>query len=144
MYTRQTVLENLPPFEVEDYGSSVERIVGYYTGGEGREEIGEQFQLKTMIRRLEEKPSGYDVAFPYHGEEGLRYKQVKMCIRDSGMVVVEELEHALARGAHIYAEIVGYGATSDGADMVAPVSYTHLAAFLAASAAASRSLPTSR
>ncbi|EPM2804705.1 beta-ketoacyl-ACP synthase I [Escherichia coli] len=37
-----------------------------------------------------------------------------------GMVVVEGLEHALARGAHIYAEIVGYGATSDGADMVAP------------------------
>ncbi len=36
------------------------------------------------------------------------------------MVVVEEQEHALARGAHIYAEIVGYGATSDGADMVAP------------------------
>ncbi|MGC6389002.1 beta-ketoacyl-ACP synthase I [Ewingella sp. S1.OA.A_B6] len=37
-----------------------------------------------------------------------------------GIMVVEELEHALARGAHIYAEIVGYGATSDGADMVAP------------------------
>ncbi len=37
-----------------------------------------------------------------------------------GMVVVEELEHALARGANIYAEIVGYGATSDGYDMVAP------------------------
>lgn len=37
-----------------------------------------------------------------------------------GMVVVEELEHALARGAKIYAEIVGYGATSDGLDMVAP------------------------
>jgi 3-oxoacyl-[acyl-carrier-protein] synthase-1 len=37
-----------------------------------------------------------------------------------GMVVVEELEHALARGAHIYAEVVGYGATSDGYDMVAP------------------------
>lgn len=38
----------------------------------------------------------------------------------SGMLVVEELEHALARGAYIYAEVVGYGATSDGADMVTP------------------------
>lgn len=37
-----------------------------------------------------------------------------------GMLVVEELETALARGATIYAEIVGYGATSDGYDMVAP------------------------
>ncbi|MCL1127460.1 beta-ketoacyl-ACP synthase I [Shewanella surugensis] len=37
-----------------------------------------------------------------------------------GMVVVEELEHALARGAKIYAEVVGYGASSDGYDMVAP------------------------
>jgi 3-oxoacyl-[acyl-carrier-protein] synthase-1 len=37
-----------------------------------------------------------------------------------GMVVVEELEHARARGAKIYAEITGYGATSDGFDMVAP------------------------
>jgi len=37
-----------------------------------------------------------------------------------GVVVVESLEHALERGADIYAEIVGYGATSDGYDMVAP------------------------
>ncbi|HEY3699675.1 MAG TPA: beta-ketoacyl-ACP synthase I [Spongiibacteraceae bacterium] len=37
-----------------------------------------------------------------------------------GIVVLEELEHAKARGATIYAEIVGYGATSDGHDMVAP------------------------
>jgi len=37
-----------------------------------------------------------------------------------GMLVMEELDHALARGAKIYAEIVGYGATSDGANMVAP------------------------
>lgn len=37
-----------------------------------------------------------------------------------GIVILEELEHALARGAKIYAEIVGYGATSDGYDMVQP------------------------
>ncbi|MCW4149812.1 beta-ketoacyl-ACP synthase I [Halomonas sp. 18H] len=37
-----------------------------------------------------------------------------------GMLVLEELEHAKARGATIYAELVGYGATSDGYDMVAP------------------------
>lgn len=37
-----------------------------------------------------------------------------------GMVVLESLEHAQARSAKIYAEIVGYGATSDGYDMVAP------------------------
>lgn len=38
----------------------------------------------------------------------------------AGVLVVEELEHAKARGAKIYGEIVGYGATSDGYDMVAP------------------------
>ncbi|PJN96424.1 beta-ketoacyl-[acyl-carrier-protein] synthase I [Amaricoccus sp. HAR-UPW-R2A-40] len=37
-----------------------------------------------------------------------------------GVVVLEELEHALARGAKIYGEVTGYGATSDGYDMVAP------------------------
>ena len=37
-----------------------------------------------------------------------------------GVVVLEELNHALTRGAKIYAEITGYGATSDGHDMVAP------------------------
>lgn len=37
-----------------------------------------------------------------------------------GVLIMEELEHALARGAKIYGELVGYGATSDGADMVQP------------------------
>jgi 3-oxoacyl-[acyl-carrier-protein] synthase-1 len=37
-----------------------------------------------------------------------------------GILVLEELEHAKARGAKVYAELVGYGATADGADMVAP------------------------
>jgi len=38
----------------------------------------------------------------------------------AGVVVLEELEHAKARGARIYGELVGYGATSDGYDMVQP------------------------
>jgi len=38
----------------------------------------------------------------------------------AGVIVLEELEHAQARGAKIYAELTGYGATSDGYDMVAP------------------------
>src|SRR3546814_1051183 len=37
-----------------------------------------------------------------------------------GMLVLEDYEHAKARGARIHAELVGYGVTSDGADMVAP------------------------
>ncbi len=45
-----------------------------------------------------------------------------------GILVLEELEVAKARGAKIYAEVIGYGATSDGADMVAPPAKARCAA----------------
>ncbi len=38
------------------------------------------------------------------------------------MLVLEDYDNAIARGARIHAELLGYGVTSDGADMVAPVS----------------------
>lgn len=79
MYTRQMVLENLLPFRLENYDSAMERFVSYYSGEENSEEVRRQFQLNTMIKRLEEKPSGYDFVFPYRSVEGsLQYKQVNV------------------------------------------------------------------
>ena len=46
--------------------------------------------------------------------------EMVLCSGGGGMLVVEELNHALQRDAKIYAEITGYAATSDGYDMVAP------------------------
>ena len=69
----------------------------------------------------------YNVEDVFYGVYDVRIRALFDADRDGfvisgggGMVVVEELEHALARGAKIYGEVVGYGATSDGYDMVAP------------------------
>ena len=59
---------------------------------------------------------------PHHRSPRLRRdpRRLSSSAAAAGMVVLEELEHAKARGAKIYAEVTGYGATSDGYDMVAP------------------------
>ena len=78
MYTRQTVLENLSPYIIEDYSGAVERFAkSYHTGGTNGE-INEQFTIGKMTERLEEKPKGYDFLFPYETEEEIRYKQVNV------------------------------------------------------------------
>ena len=59
-----------------------------------------------------------------------------------GMVVLEDMEHALARGATIHAEIVGYGANSDGHDMVAPSGEGAMRCWNCAPALTARPLPT--
>ncbi|WP_368183618.1 PAS domain-containing protein [Anaerotruncus rubiinfantis] len=77
MHTRQTVLENLAPYIVEQYDHAVAYFAGRY-GVEKDGEAGEQFCLETMLRRLHEKPEGYDFVFPYHADDGLRYKQINV------------------------------------------------------------------
>ncbi|MGI6070008.1 MAG: ATP-binding protein [Blautia sp.] len=79
LHTRQTVLENLPPFVVEDYGGkSVGRLTELYGLGEEQKDIEDQFRLETMLKRLQERPSGYDFVLPYRSADGLRYKQVNV------------------------------------------------------------------
>jgi 3-oxoacyl-[acyl-carrier-protein] synthase-1 len=62
---------------------------------------------------------GKSVFYAIGRREDFRGKRVVIA-GGGGVVVLEELEHAQARGAKIYAEIIGYGATSDGYDMVQP------------------------
>ena len=59
--------------------------------------------------------SGYNASWPFD-----KNRDGFVIAGGAGTLVLEELEHAKARGAKIYAEVVGYGATSDGYDMVAP------------------------
>ena len=78
LYTRQTVLENLSPYYIEDYDASIENLVEFYNMEEGEDDVRTQFCLDTILRRLEEKPSGYDFVFPYRSEGCQRYKQINV------------------------------------------------------------------
>ncbi len=77
MHTRQTVLENLPPYIADDYEQAAERFVGHYDTGEEDGSV-RQFCLEHILRTLKAKPGGYDFVFPYHGDEGIRYKQINV------------------------------------------------------------------
>lgn len=78
IYTRQTVLENLAPYAIEDYTSSLECLAEYYDFKSGGGEAREQLCLETMIKKLREKPEGYDFVLPYKFGEGVRYKQINV------------------------------------------------------------------
>ena len=77
MHTRQTVLENLPPYIADDYEQAAERFVGHYAPGEEDGSV-RQFCLEHILRTLKAKPGGYDFVFPYHGDEEIRYKQINV------------------------------------------------------------------
>lgn len=78
LHTRRTVLENLPPYFVENYSESVPKFTELFGAVEDEKEVANQFQLKTMLQRLEEKPGGYDFIMSCQNEGGLRYKQVNV------------------------------------------------------------------
>lgn len=81
LHTRDTVLKNLSPFDVESYSDHVGQIAesfGAGLTGSAHEEIEKQVLLETMCRRLGDNPSGYDFVLPFQLEAGLRYKQINI------------------------------------------------------------------
>lgn len=78
MYTRQMVLENLPPHTARDYLAALDNLVGYYESAADREEVRHLFHLETLLHNLEQKPDGYDFVLPYQTSGSLRYKQVNV------------------------------------------------------------------
>lgn len=88
MYTREIVLEKLSPLIIENYNESMESILEFYAPEGGREEVELAFSLKNMIKRLEEKPSGYDFVFPCRSEDGLKYKQINVLWGDGNKKTV--------------------------------------------------------
>lgn len=76
MYTRQMVLENLPPHTAQNYNAVLDRLAGYYETAKDKEAVREKFRLETLLQELEKQPGGYDFVLPYQAKDGLRYKQV--------------------------------------------------------------------
>ncbi len=78
MYTRKTVLENLPPYRMAYYDVNVKKFVGHYHLDEDEGQARTQFQIQTLLKKLGEKPAGYDFVLPYRDKNGLRYKQINV------------------------------------------------------------------
>ncbi len=89
MYTRQIVLESLPPYVIEDYTKSAGRLAEFYASDEGQDNARKQFSLDTLRGRLEKKPEGYDFVLPYRlGEGEMRYKQINVLWGDQNQKTV--------------------------------------------------------
>ncbi|WP_243134299.1 PAS domain-containing hybrid sensor histidine kinase/response regulator [Enterocloster asparagiformis] len=78
LYTRETVLENLPPYFVEQYSDAVSRFVDHHASKADQEEARRQFRIEVMREKLEEKTGGYDFLFSCNENGQERYKQVNV------------------------------------------------------------------
>lgn len=78
LYSRQSVLENLAPEVMDSYDDAAADFLQFYDSDKGKGEVKRQFSLQNMLRRLSDKPTGYDFVFSHHAEEGVRYKQINV------------------------------------------------------------------
>lgn len=78
LYTRQAVLENLPPYTVESYSGSLGRLSNVYGSGKQDDAIEERFRVTTLLKRLDESPGGYDFVIPYHSDGHQQYKRINV------------------------------------------------------------------
>ena len=119
---------------IDDRENAIERQDLGYNDYEALTPISQFFSMPTFLVMMGSGAEAAKETVDYLNSKGEKVGLLKVRLyrpfdatRDGfviggggGMVVLEELEHAKARGARIYAEVTGYGATSDGYDMVAP------------------------
>lgn len=78
MYTRQMVLENLPPHSMMDYGKTIEMLIDSVVEEEEPGALRAQLSMESILKRLEEEPSGFDFVAACQEETGIRYKQFNL------------------------------------------------------------------
>lgn len=83
LYTRRTILDNLSPQVMNYCENAVEGFSDIYIDTKKGEETYEQFFLENMLRRLKDKPEGYDFLLSQQMGNGLRYKQINVLWGDS-------------------------------------------------------------
>lgn len=79
MHTRQTVLEDLSPYIIEDYNKRISSVMDFYGDSqEERAELRRRLRLSTILDQLKDRPRGYDFVCAYQGKEGPRYKKINI------------------------------------------------------------------
>jgi PAS domain S-box-containing protein len=83
MYTREGVLNNLPPRYYPDYQEESAKFARLYETEENPGEAEEKFCMETMLEHLAEKPGGYEFVLPFRGAKENRYKQINVLWGDA-------------------------------------------------------------